>query len=154
LSKSSNHLIVGIILSLDNDGKITETQSLLRANFYQFVTTGNTALLHKEQTLDVNAKPNSTPEAAQEPTVNRDKLKKLIATPTSDMSSLSDEELQEAAQLDGQSYYLTHKQKVYDRNFAVARALKHNLLGEQAFTFQYSLQQTLEALAATDGATN
>jgi hypothetical protein len=67
---------------------------------------------------------------------------------------LSDEELQEAAQLDAQSYYVTHKQKVYERNFAVVRALKHNLLGEQAFTFQYALQQTLEALAATDGPAN
>lgn len=148
-----NHYVVGIILSLDKDERITETQAMEESKFYKFVTTGDTALLRQKANLDVSAKPSSTPDT-QAPTANRDKLKQLIATTTSDMSLLSDEELQEAAQLDAQSYYLAHKQKVYERNFAVARALKHNLLGGQAFTFQYSLQQTLEALAAADASGN
>jgi len=70
------------------------------------------------------------------------------------MSSLSREEVEEAAQLDAQSYYVTHKQKTYDRNFAVARALKHNLLGSLALAYQVSLQEALEALATADAPGN
>jgi hypothetical protein len=156
LSETVRHYVVGVILTLDKDERITETQTMEESKFYKFVTTGDTALLNQEANLDVNAKPTSTPtpEIAKAPTVNRDKLKQMIAVPTSDMSSLSREEVEEAAQLDAQSYYVTHKQKTYAYNVGVARALKHNLLGDLALHYQVSLYQTLEALAADDATPN
>jgi hypothetical protein len=150
----SSKLIVGIILSLDNRERITETEAMDENKFYRFVTTGDPALLYQETRLDVNEKPAPTPEPTQEATAERDKLKQLIAIPTSDMSSLSREEVQEAAQLDAQSYYATHKQKVYDSNIGEARALRHNLLGSLALAYDVSLEEALKALADADASTN
>jgi hypothetical protein len=146
----ASKLIVGIIVSLDTEEMITGTEAMEENKFYRFVTTGDTALLHQETNLDVNLKPASTPEATHEVASDRDKLRQLIALPTSDMSSLNREQIEEAAQLDAQSYYVKHKQKTYEYNIGVARALKHNLLGDLALQYQVSLRETLEALAAAD----
>jgi hypothetical protein len=150
----ASKLIVGVIASLSNEDMITETEAMEENKFYRFVTTGDTGLLHQETTLDVNAKPTSTPEAPQEVAFNRDKLRQLIAHPTSDMSLLSREEVEEAAQLDAQSYYAKHRQKNYNSNLGEARALKHNLLGSLALAYDLSLEGALKALATADASEN
>jgi hypothetical protein len=67
---------------------------------------------------------------------------------------LSREEVEEAAQLDAQSYYATHRQKVYDPNIGEVRALKHNLLGSLALAYHLSLEEALKALASADASEN
>jgi hypothetical protein len=79
-------------------------------------------------------------------------LSKQIVDSNSDLSDLTNEELTEEAQIDAQSYYTSHsrinKDNVDTDAIGIAHAMRHHLLGDQAFTYEVSFFETLDALIA------
>jgi hypothetical protein len=90
--------------------------------------------------------------SASSPTSVPSDLSKQIVASNSDLSDLTDEELTEAAQIDAQSYYTSHsritKDSVDTDAIGTAHAMHHHLLGDQAFTYEVSFFETLDALIA------
>jgi hypothetical protein len=148
------------IISPDDVAKV---RAFMKANGYQHVSEiprgalpagGSVAEPHAAEAVPSGTPvthigaPSATPEPAP-PTYTQD-LTALAANPTSDLSSLSDEQIVEVAQLDAQSFYQAHPRKysIEDYSFCEARALKHHLLGNKATRYQLELSYALEALSA------
>jgi hypothetical protein len=68
--------------------------------------------------------------------------------PRSDLSDLGDTELEEAAQVDAQEYFVSHKHVSTDDTdeIATAHAIHHHLLGDQLSTYEVAFFETLDAL--------
>lgn len=66
----------------------------------------------------------------------------------SDLSDLGDTELEEAAQLDAQEYFASHKHISTGDSLeiATAHAVHHHLLGDQLSTYRVNFFETLDAL--------
>jgi hypothetical protein len=91
-------------------------------------------------------------KSASSPTSAPSALSKQTGDSISDLSDLTDEDLTEAAQIDAQSYYANHsrltKDSVDTDAIGTAHAMRHHLLGNQAFTYEVAFFETLDALIA------
>lgn len=70
---------------------------------------------------------------------------------SSDLSDLSDTELEENAQTEAQAYFASHSGLTKDDNtyeIGMAHALHHHLLGDQATTYRIAFYDVLDALIA------
>jgi hypothetical protein len=66
----------------------------------------------------------------------------------SDLSNLTDTELEETAQVDAQEYFASHTQidTANTGEIGTAHGIHHHLLGDQLNTYEVTFFQTLDAL--------
>lgn len=80
-------------------------------------------------------------------------FKALIANPTSDMSLLSSEDLEQAAELDGQAYAEAHPGKRFGmENYGIGetRAFKHHLHSDAIGVYRMHFFEALSSFSSND----
>jgi hypothetical protein len=82
---------------------------------------------------------------------DRSELEQLVQEPTSDLSALTNSEIDEAAQLDAQLYFKRKGSKDLEEATSLGKghALNHHLLGESAESYGAEFASALESLAKT-----
>jgi hypothetical protein len=81
--------------------------------------------------------------------IARYKLVALVSNPDSDLSTLRDFNIKEAAQIDAQLYFKAHHTKEYEKDYlgiGLAHALQHHLKGRVIDVYAFVFDTTCSAL--------